>query len=273
MADINVKIMHPTNNSYIDIDIPENIVLRDVFSHLIDTDFLTVEQYSGKLMPRGTRDESTLLDNDKTLGENGIKNSDFIAPFIMTQAFQSVPSAKIYVKFVHPTNNSDIDIELSENTMLRDVYSQLIEANFLSSGQPYTGVLKPNGELVDTDKTIGENGVENNNTIQIMIATQAGYGPPLASSVRFVHPTILFDIDIDFSDNVFFKDKNMDNVSVEDIFRELIHMGFLSPEASYAGVILANPSRNSRSVLLNNEKSIRMNCVEDNDTIQIVMLN
>ena len=85
----------------------------------------------------------------------------------------------INVKIIHPTNNSDIDIGLPENILLRDVFSQLIDANFLTGGQPYTGVLKPGGNRteskpLDNDKTIGENGVGNNDTIQTLIATQAG---------------------------------------------------------------------------------------------------
>jgi hypothetical protein len=86
----------------------------------------------------------------------------------------------INVKIIHPTNNSDIDIGLPENIVLRDVFSQLIDANFLTSGQPYTGVLKPNptggrndSVPLDNDKTINENGVVNNDTIQTLIATQA----------------------------------------------------------------------------------------------------
>ena len=68
----------------------------------------------------------------------------------------------INVKIIHPTNNSDIDLGLPGNIVLRDVFSQLIDANFLSSGQPYTGVLKPSGERrdsvpLDNDKAISEN--------------------------------------------------------------------------------------------------------------------
>jgi hypothetical protein len=85
----------------------------------------------------------------------------------------------INVKIIHPTNNSDIDIGLPENILLRDVFSQLVDANFLSAGQPYTGVLKPAGTRkesipLDNDKTIGENNIDNNDTIQTLIATQAG---------------------------------------------------------------------------------------------------
>ena len=85
----------------------------------------------------------------------------------------------VNVKIIHPTNNSDIDIGLPDNILLRDVFSQLIDANFLSSGQPYTGVLKPSGERresvnLDNDKSISQNGIGNNDTIQTIIATQAG---------------------------------------------------------------------------------------------------
>lgn len=85
----------------------------------------------------------------------------------------------INVKIIHPTNNSDLDIELPGNIMLQEVFSQLIDANFLSAGQPYTGILKPSGArkesvTLDNDKTVSENGVGNNDTIQTLIATQAG---------------------------------------------------------------------------------------------------
>ncbi len=85
----------------------------------------------------------------------------------------------INVKIIHPTNNSDIDIGLPKSILLRDVFSQLVDANFLSPWQPYTGVLKPAGTRkesvpLNNDKTIAENGVSNNDTIQTLIATQAG---------------------------------------------------------------------------------------------------
>ncbi len=85
----------------------------------------------------------------------------------------------INVKIIHPTNNSDVDLGLPESILLKDVFSQLIDSGFLSSGQPYTGVLKPSGARkeslpLDNDKSIRENSVENNDTIQTLIATQAG---------------------------------------------------------------------------------------------------
>ena len=46
--------------------------------------------------------------------------------------------ADINVKIIRPTDNSDIDIELLGNIVLCDVFSHLIDTNFLSAGQPYT---------------------------------------------------------------------------------------------------------------------------------------
>lgn len=85
----------------------------------------------------------------------------------------------INIKIIHPTNNSDVDISVPENILLQDIFSQLVEANFLTANQSYTGVLKPSGMReervpLDNDKTIGENGVDNNDTIQTLIATPAG---------------------------------------------------------------------------------------------------
>ena len=87
--------------------------------------------------------------------------------------------ATINVKIIHPTNNSDIDVGLPENIIVQDVFNQLIDNNFLRENQPYSGVLKPRGErtesiTLDNDKTIAENNVKNNDTIQMLIATQAG---------------------------------------------------------------------------------------------------
>ena len=87
--------------------------------------------------------------------------------------------ATINVKIIHPTNNSDIDVGLPENIIVQDVFNQLIDNNFLSPNQPYSGVLKPSETrkesiTLDNDKTIAENSVRNNDTIQMLIATQAG---------------------------------------------------------------------------------------------------
>lgn len=86
---------------------------------------------------------------------------------------------EINIKVIHPTNNADVDIGLPTNILLRDVFNQLTEAGFLSAGQPYTGVLKPAGARTESvplnnDRTVAENGIGNNDTIQTLIATQAG---------------------------------------------------------------------------------------------------
>ena len=79
MDKINVKIIHPTNNSNMDIGLPENLLLKDLFNQLIDANFLTGEQsYTSVLKPGRERTENKPLDNDKTVGENCIENNDVI---------------------------------------------------------------------------------------------------------------------------------------------------------------------------------------------------
>jgi ribosomal protein L3 len=85
----------------------------------------------------------------------------------------------VNIRVIHPTDHSEIEIGLPENILVRDVFSQLVDANFLASGRPYSGVLKPNGTrtesvTLENDKTIRENGVSNNDTIQMITTTQAG---------------------------------------------------------------------------------------------------
>jgi len=191
MENINLKMIHPTNNSDIDIGLPGIIVLEDVFRQLIDANFLSPGQtYSGVLKPSCNRKDDVLLDNNKTASENGIKSNDVIQILIATLADPEVEnddiicgntaaSAYINIKMIHPTNNSDIDIRLPSEILLRDVLSQLIEASFISSGQPYAAILKPKGNRresrpLDNDKTIADNCVDNESIIQLVIATQAG---------------------------------------------------------------------------------------------------
>ena len=85
MKTINVEFIHPTNNSAIGISLPRNIILRDVINQLIDADFLDVEDqpYEGLLKLYSERKESVKLDNDKTVMENGIKNSNTIQILIV----------------------------------------------------------------------------------------------------------------------------------------------------------------------------------------------
>jgi len=95
METINVKIIHPTNNSDIDVGLPSDIMLGDVFSKLVEAYFLAEGQsYSGVLKPRLVDAEffadSELtykpLDNHRSVRANGIKDNDTIQTLTSTQA-------------------------------------------------------------------------------------------------------------------------------------------------------------------------------------------
>ena len=40
METITVNIIHPTNGSYVEAELPEDMLLEDVYSQLIEADFL-----------------------------------------------------------------------------------------------------------------------------------------------------------------------------------------------------------------------------------------
>jgi len=87
MATLNVRIIHPTNNSVVDLGLPDNILLRDVFVQLVEENVLSAGQaYDGVLKPSGNRTESVKLDNDKTIAENGVGNNDTILVTLSTKA-------------------------------------------------------------------------------------------------------------------------------------------------------------------------------------------
>lgn len=76
---VKVKIIHPTNDSNVEMELPDNILLEDVFSQLIESGFLSDDYlYSGILKNTEKRQESIWLDDNKTVEENGIKDNDII---------------------------------------------------------------------------------------------------------------------------------------------------------------------------------------------------
>ena len=89
--------------------------------------------------------------------------------------------AEISVELINPTNNQNIYVGVPEEMVLRDVFAQLVEEGFLRRGR-YAGRLKRAGEptgqrkesvQLDNNKTIAENGVSHNDTIQILNGTKA----------------------------------------------------------------------------------------------------
>ncbi len=78
----------------------------------------------------------------------------------------------IVIKFIHPTNNLELEAELSVNFVLRDLISLLIDEKFLYAGGEYVGELIPSenrteGVILDNNKTVFENGIVNNDIMQL----------------------------------------------------------------------------------------------------------
>jgi translation initiation factor IF-1 len=82
------------------------------------------------------------------------------------------PLCNIGVTIVHPTNNSELEITLPHNLLVRDIFDHLISADFLSPGQSYSGEIKSTKRFLSSNKTIAENGIRNNDVIQIKLELQ-----------------------------------------------------------------------------------------------------
>lgn len=107
---------------------------------------------------------------------------DFAEALGWSIAKPPLPSPPVVnVTIIHPANRSEIELELPINMMLRDVLKQLISASFIEAGPLYTAILKATSKPLDNNKTISENGISNNFTIQIKME----HTPKIGSIIRF----------------------------------------------------------------------------------------
>lgn len=83
------------------------------------------------------------------------------------------------VYFIHPTSGETVNVDVPNDTTLKDVIDQLIEAGFLAPvANGYMPALKDTvagtSSNLDPNKTLVENGVGNNSTLIVTAATPAG---------------------------------------------------------------------------------------------------
>lgn len=78
------------------------------------------------------------------------------------------------IKMINTTTGRDVDLGVPEETILRDVFSQLVEAELLTAGVAYSAVNKTQDmKPLANDKSMKENGVKENDTLLITNATPA----------------------------------------------------------------------------------------------------
>jgi len=81
MNTVTVNIIHPTNDSSMEVTISANMLLRDVFNHLVDASFINEGKYGALIYANGYEKENVKLDINKTLSENNVENDDCIRIF------------------------------------------------------------------------------------------------------------------------------------------------------------------------------------------------
>lgn len=86
MANLMIKVMHPTNNSTVDVEIPDDMTLHEVVEELASEGFIANEGKGniGAVLKDGP--EAISLDMNKTLAENGAMNNSTIRLVNSTQA-------------------------------------------------------------------------------------------------------------------------------------------------------------------------------------------
>ena len=182
---INVTFLHPTNGQYMEVEIDGMLTAAAAINELIASNF--IQSIGSIIMPGhyvesysiSSKDFRNIIGDQQTFVAANIADGSTLQIIpVLCHHRQEAFCKNINVKFIHPTNNSDIDIGLPEKILLGDVFNQLVDANFLTAKQHYTGIVKHIGEL-DNDKTVKENGLKNNDTVQIIVATQADGGPEM----------------------------------------------------------------------------------------------
>ena len=80
MGTIEIKVIHPLDQSkIIEIGCPENILFREIFSQLVEADFLSSEYcYGGFVKPSLSRRKRLYIDINKTISEIGCANGDSV---------------------------------------------------------------------------------------------------------------------------------------------------------------------------------------------------
>jgi len=82
--------------------------------------------------------------------------------------------AEISVNFMHPTDGRVITVSLDDEITGIEVIGELIANDFIpSSSDGYQLAIK-GGDMLDNNISLASNGVENNVTIRIIPATDAG---------------------------------------------------------------------------------------------------
>jgi hypothetical protein len=83
--------------------------------------------------------------------------------------------ANINVKFIHPTDSSDCEVEMDEKTTAERAINELIAQNFMPdnpNGGYKLGV--KGGSEVSGEQTLASGGAQNGSVIRVIAATDAG---------------------------------------------------------------------------------------------------
>ena len=72
-----VKVMHPTQNNTVDVDIPDDMTVNDIIQELVEAEFINASPQGYQAVLKDGP-EAINMDLNKTLAEDGASNNSTI---------------------------------------------------------------------------------------------------------------------------------------------------------------------------------------------------
>lgn len=82
--------------------------------------------------------------------------------------------ADVSVNFLHPTDGRQLNVTLDDSITAQEAVAELIAANFISPSSEGYGLAIKGGSIIGPDQSFENASVEDNTTIRILPATDAG---------------------------------------------------------------------------------------------------
>ncbi|WP_299273588.1 ubiquitin-like domain-containing protein [uncultured Psychroserpens sp.] len=82
--------------------------------------------------------------------------------------------ADVTINFMHPTDGRVISVTLDNTMTGQEVIAELIANDFVPASNEGYNIAIKGGEQLENEKTLLQNGVEDNQTIRVIPATDAG---------------------------------------------------------------------------------------------------
>lgn len=191
-----LDIIYPEKISQVNVKVSSDMTVRNVIEELIRRHLFSgdAEDYSA-ILKTGTAE--VLMDPNKTLAENGVAAGCKIR--LCGSCSINLISDGYTVTFVHPSESKSVEVNVFRNVTMRNVFEELVSTGFLSDtsvGYVAMEIKAGISPMLDLDKTLEENGVENGAVIRIMAPLTRGVLAERELQGKIYYPTCAESADL-----------------------------------------------------------------------------